>query len=65
MAEAVAVGLVTAFWILIDLWLLLNPDIADGLAGNLGTSAIVLEFGVLFLGGLATWTTHWAAENLD
>ncbi len=65
LGDALAVGVVTVFWIGFDLYLLLDPVLAAGLSGLIGTSPLVLELIVLIVGGFATWGTHWAAENAE
>jgi len=65
LAETIAVGLVTVFWIGVDLYLLFDPLVAEGLSSQLGVSPIVLEFGVLVLGLVLTGVVHWAADQSD
>ncbi len=62
LGDAIGVGIVTAFWFGLEVYLLVNRPLAEGLALRLGVPDGVLEGGLFILGLLATWGVHKAAE---
>jgi hypothetical protein len=60
--EALGVGIVTAFWVAVDVTFVLDPYLADWIAADLRVSRDVLEIGVFVAGCVASWGAHKAAE---
>jgi hypothetical protein len=60
--EELAVGIVTAFWVAVDVTFVLDPYLADWVAADLRISRDALEIAVFLLGCLASWGAHKAAE---
>jgi len=61
--DAVGVAFVTCFWVGVEVYLLLHPYFAEGLAYTLRVSPDELEVAVFFIGVVASWWAEREAER--
>lgn len=65
LGDQIGLVIITAFWMLFDVYLLFNPLVADGLGSYLGVSGAVFEFIVLGVGGAVSIGIGLLADRSD
>ena len=63
LGDAIGLGIITAFWVGADVYLLFNPNVADGLGSYTGVSGAALEWTVFILGAIICIGIGWYLEN--
>lgn len=61
--DAIGLGIITAFWVGADIYLLLHPYVADGLGSYIGVSGEGLEWLVFILGTIICVGVGWYVEQ--